>query len=512
SDSKFVISARPVGSGCVVHYEGACLNCVSSAICSMQQQDSMLVPSVACAQNSIPITVYFTPGSTIQLITTGSGNFSSTSMSTSPAISYYQPSVADLERGYVVIQSITNDPDGNGPCVAKICSKTIQLLNGLVQPTIMSNLPICEHGHLELNAVGAKGTIEWTGPQNFHAIGDSIKLVQVMASMSGIYKATAMAYGCNEQSVEDTITILPLPNLQMNVSTTPEFCAGSANGSMTVTVSNGSGNYTICQSANSMNCMSGGNAVFSYLAPGNYAVQVTDQMCPDTSFTLNAFISPGTSPTPPQVLALQVVCEHESILFNGITAPGNTLLWINAATGYSFTGTTHSIPNAKLSDNGIYYVKSIDGNGCASSQSSMQVVVKPMPVIQQVFVNCQGATADIEIQASQLGAALEYSINGNTFQASPIFSGLSGATYTVYVRAQNGNCIAQQQVYVPNCACGQQANIVLDAPVVSCGSSLIPLQAVFTNSMQGTWTSNGSGAFNITNGTSPLSVHYNPSL
>ena len=511
SDSKFVLSARPIGSGCVVHYEGACLNCMSSAICSIQQQDSLIVPSVACAQNSIPITVYFSAGTSVQLMTTGNGVFTVNNLTSSPSISYYQPSADDRARGYVIIQSMTNDPDGVGPCVSKICSKTIQLLNGLVPPTIISNQPVCEYGNFELKAIGAKGNIQWSGPQNLLVHGNELHLNQASLSMSGIYMASVNAFGCNSTSSNDTMDIHPLPNLQMNAIATPEYCAGSANGSVQVQVANGSGNYTICQSTSSMNCVNGNSAVFSYLAPGNYAIQVTDLVCPDTSFTLNVLINPGTSPSPPQVSSFQQVCEHEPILFNGITNAGNSLLWVNAATGFSFTGTT-SIAHAKLGDNGIYYAKAIDGNGCASSQVSMQVIVNAMPVIQNINVTCQGSTADIEIQASHLGAALEYSMNGNTFQLSSIFTGLSGATYTVFVRAQNGNCIAQQQVHVPNCACGQQANIVLDAPVVSCGSSLIPLQAIFTSSLQGTWTSNGSGAFNVSQGTSPLVVNYNPSL
>lgn len=511
SDSRFVMSVRPIGSGCVTHYEGACLNCNTSPLCGIQQQDSLVVPTWACGQNSIPITVYFSAGTSVQLMTAGNGVFTVSNLTSSPSISYYQPSADDRARGYVIIQSMTNDPDGAGPCVSKICSKTIQLLNGLVPPTIISNLPICEYGYLELTAVGAKGNIQWSGPQNLLADGRELHINQASLLMSGIYTASANAFGCNSTSSSDTIDIHPLPNLQMNAIATPEYCAGSANGSVQVQVANGSGNYTICQSSTSMNCVNGNSAVFSYLAPGNYAIQVTDLVCPDTSFTINALVNPGTSPSPPQVLSLQQVCEHEPILFNGVTNLTNTLLWVNAATGFSFAGTT-SIAHAMLSDNGIYYAKAIDGNGCASSQVSMQVIVNPMPVIQNINVTCQGTTADIDILASNIGAALTYSIDGINFQSSNVFTGLNGASYTVYVKSLNGNCTAQQQVNVPNCACGQQANITLEAPIVSCGLTAIPLKAVFANSLQGTWSSDGNGMFSNINGSSPLVVNYQPTV
>lgn len=86
----------------------------------------------------------------------------------------------------------------------------------------------------------------------------------------------------------------------------------------------------------------------------------------------------------------------------------------------------------------VYTIVNQDGSTieCAFSKD-FEVTASSIATIEEVLVSQIGLNFTIEISASGSGL-YEYSIDGDTFQGSPIFTGLVAGNYTVFVRDKNG--------------------------------------------------------------------------
>ena len=95
---------------------------------------------------------------------------------------------------------------------------------------------------------------------------------------------------------------------------------------------------------------------------------------------------------------------------------------------------------------GVYYIRSrveqISG-GCSSAFNTIQVGINSVfpvsgaPSVTITNPGCKISTGTISIN-NPLGSALQYSIDGTTYQTSPIFSGLTAKTYQVTARNLSG--------------------------------------------------------------------------
>lgn len=514
SGAAFHIVVREVGSSCLAIYDGACVHCnAGNNLCALQVQDSIDAPAMICGGSAIPLQGFFSQVNAAQWSAYGSGSFSLINALSSPSINYYQPSLNDIERGYVVIYLTTDDPDGVGPCLPKTCSKIIYIYNGLVPPTLTTNAPVCEYSQLQLFAHAFVGNILWQGPNGFTQQNKTITIDPVSILNQGKYYTSITGYGC--QTVQDSIDIEihALPSLQVNINAIPEFCAGTGNGSIQVQVNGGSGNYMICKDGGQANCLNGNAVNFNYVQAGSHVVYVTDQLCPDTSWTYAALVQAGSAPAVPIIPTDISVCQYDTLILSGSTAIGNTIQWKKSGSGYVFNGNTVTIPQASLQDEGIYYAQSIDPNGCASSQLAVNVHVGFKPLIHEVHVNCNtNMLADLIVDADASLGSLTYSLDGITYQSSNTFLNISGGIHQVYVKEFIGTCVSMVEVHVPNCACLQSSPIQFDIVSLSCGNALIPVNAMFNNTVQGHWSSDGSGYFTQVNGNSPLLSSYQPSV
>lgn len=180
--------------------------------------------------------------------------------------------------------------------------------------------------------------------------------------------------------------------------------------------------------------------VFSALLTGTYNVTVkNNQGC--VSSEVQIVVNPAPA-TPAQAT---VKVTHPTCIQSGsieVIAP--------LADGWQYSINGVDYQNQPLFDNlssGNYYVWVRNIHGCISRSENIIVNVPDSiaePSVALVQPNCSTATGSINI-TMPLGSGLEYSIDGLTFQSSPLFTNVNPGTYQVYVRDKNG-CSASSTV------------------------------------------------------------------
>jgi gliding motility-associated-like protein len=216
-------------------------------------------------------------------------------------------------------------------------------------------------------------------------------------------------------------------------------CYGNANGSISITATNGTPPYTYSIDNGSNYFANGGS--FTNLTAGNYTIKVKDS---------NGCIKTGNTITLSQPVELEIntiglghitVCYGELSGFIEIEATGGTI-----PREYSIDGTNYQsgdyfggLPA------GDYHIKVRDGNGC-TVDGGIKTLTQPDELVitsENAFdVNsCYGDnTGRIEIAATGGTGEIQYSIDdGFTGQTSGTFENLYAGEYDVAITDQN-NC------------------------------------------------------------------------
>ncbi len=173
--------------------------------------------------------------------------------------------------------------------------------------------------------------------------------------------------------------------------------------------------------------------VFSGLTPGNYNVTVRNEFeCTNISAEITIDPVPDAPETPIATLT-QPTCAVTSGTIEVTSPLGVTL-------EYSIDGTTwQASPIFSGLTPGPYTVivrSTVDPTCESSDVFTINAVpdAPETPIATLTQPTCAVTSGSIEV-TSPLGATLEYSIDGTTWQASPIFSGLTPGPYTVIVRS-----------------------------------------------------------------------------
>jgi Secretion system C-terminal sorting domain/SprB repeat len=510
--STFVVAVKEQNASCVVYYSGQCVNCNAQSSCTSPAKDSLVSPSFACIGTPIALSNFITNATSTSFTSNGTGTLSTTLSNTANTNFTYTPSATDVANGGVIITATTNDPDGAGPCTSAVKSVLIQLANGLVAPTIVTNSPVCENSTMTFEAVGLVGNISWLGANGYTSTNNPETIANTPANMQGLLTATISAVGCSNVSANTNVMVIAAPNLTVNITPHNELCAGNGNGSIEVNVAGGSGNYTICYNTNLSNCVNGTYANFQYVAPGNYIITVVDQACPNNTFSYPVTIGAGMVVATPVVASTISTCAGNDLILVGTTpSVTDNINWTFAGNNFNAVGNPVIRHNATMAMSGIYFAKTIATNGCASLAVPVNVTVNETPVINHVQVNCLLTSSKVVVTATLSAGTMMYSLDGITYQTSNIFNNFSGGNYTLYVKNSATNCIATQQVLIPNCACPNEPVVTITHPLTSCGLTAIPLIASFTNVSNATWTTAGTGTFSTTNGASGFTTNYTPS-
>jgi gliding motility-associated-like protein len=252
---------------------------------------------------------------------------------------------------------------------------------------------------------------------NVTGLGPNTYVVQVTDSL-----------GCTASA--SVIVIAPAALIVSAVGT-DATCNGDTDGSVTSTVSVGSGPYTYWWSP--------GGAVtpnLTNVGANNYILTVTDN---------NGCIAGATATVAePALLAVTASSTNVSCFGGSNGTLNSTTTGGTLAYSYLWTPGNYTSPGISGVGQGTYILTVTDGNGC--SASSVTTIGAPSQITFSTNVveeTCAAANGSITIAGVVGGAGgpYQYDIDGSGFGGSASFFGLSGgATYIVTVK-DGANCV-----------------------------------------------------------------------
>lgn len=323
----------------------------------------------------------------------------------------YQP------KGYIVeYGGIQGDP------VLQISTSTTISIPNIITVASQSR---CGVGSVTLTATATNGIPKWyTSATGGTPIETSSSYTTPILSETTTYYVDAFALGCDDNSrTEVTATINLIPTVSGNPSS--PICSGTS-AVLSATASVGILNWF----ANA----TGGSSL------GSGTTFTTPTLNQNTTYYVEA-INNGCSSTRTAILIQvnqkpivsdeeKILCKNSSLILNaGIT--NVSYLWSTGAT----------TPSIIINTPGTYTVTVTNSSNCSNTKTILVTQNTP-PVIEDIIVN--GIEATIIITGN---GDYEYSINGEDFQNSPIFSVNEGGIYTAYVREIN-NCGSDSQQFI----------------------------------------------------------------
>lgn len=313
----------------------------------------------------------------------------------------YTVTATDLTSGCSATQSVTvNQPPG------------ISMNKAVTHPTCSGN----NNGSIDLSITG--GAAPYTYAWNNGA--STQDLINIAA---GTYTVTVTdANGCT--SVSSTALNY---NYSITATATPTqiSCYGQANGSIAVSIANGTGPYQYAWS-NGQNGATGSN-----LSPGTYTVTVTDANgCKAAS---SATITQPAGALNGSVTNTSAACSGSpggslTAAASGGAAP-YTYLWSTNATTPTISGLTA----------GTYTVTVTDSRGC--TRLMVRTVNQPATPLQAApattAVSCFGSSNGT-ITLTVSGGSTPYTYTWNNGANTPILNAVTAGNYTATITDANG--------------------------------------------------------------------------
>ncbi len=310
------------------------------------------------------------------------------------------------------------------------------------------------------------GTAPYTYAWTRTGGGFSATTKDISGLSAGTYTVTVTDdNGCSKQLT--SIVGTEASTLAVTISKTDITCLGfpsNINGTATVAPTGGTLPYTY----DWVGTPNGdGTAFITGLAAGSYSVTVTDAggCTASTSVTIN-----GTTCTPPVAVNDTLRSCNGNLLSGNVATndningvPLNQMTFINLSVplqaqgdlvwSNTFDGSYTFTPNPTFSGTVVIPYKVEDPFGLSATANLVIIVSRldlSLAAAQVVNVTCSTLLGSITIPVPTSGTGpYEYSINGTTYQAGNVFSGLAAGTYTIYVRDAN-NCAANAQVILAN--------------------------------------------------------------
>jgi len=296
------------------------------------------------------------------------------------------------------------------------CSSTASgtvTINALATVT-SDNKQVCEGNIVQLNAQPAGGA--WSGigvtGSHFDAAGLSV----------GSYIVT-YTYSSGSCSGSASATVLIKPKPAPPSIAVVNHCDGTS----TLTASNYTGALLWSTGASTPS--------ITVTTPSSFSLMQTVDGC--TSDVTSVVAAPNTSP-PAALIGniLQPTCNVPHGSFSVASPTGAGLSY--SLDGINFTNTSGQF-SALVP--GTYQVTVQNSVGCVSQPTPLVINTAPaapqVPVVQITQPNCAGTLGSIVVQ-SPTGAGLEYTIDGTTFQTSPLFTNVQAGNYSVQIRNVDG--------------------------------------------------------------------------
>jgi gliding motility-associated-like protein len=241
---------------------------------------------------------------------------------------------------------------------------------------------------------------------------------------------------------------------------TPVFnditCNGANNGSISITVSGGSGTYTYQWFMNGSPMAGETSPNIINLAPGNYNVQVNDGAC-TVSMNNDITVSQPFSIVAP-ITSTDITCNGSSDGTATVTPSGGTppyiINWYDASTNTLIGQTGSSATNLQAGD---YYAVITDVNSCTFTSNTVTISENPALTytLNSTDANCFGVcdgTASIVVNGGQLPYTyiwLDVLNNPIPGASGANVSNLCAGNYSIEVIDAN-NCTIGEQDFVIN--------------------------------------------------------------
>ncbi|WP_076670043.1 gliding motility-associated C-terminal domain-containing protein [Pontibacter indicus] len=274
---------------------------------------------------------------------------------------------------------------------------------------------------------------------------------------AGAVTLTLESTGNGNCSPVRSTTRITFYKMEVNLTGTPVICNGTL-GTITANVTGAQGalRYRWSNGATT--------ATINGLSAGTYSVTVTDEKgCAITqSFTVTQVTGPADFAATPT----NTTCGNANgrIVVNGVT--GGTAPYTYSKDGANFQTSTTFTGLAV----GNHTITVKDANGCIVAKS-FTLTNTPGPTAVAATSNpasCLNNDGSITAGAVTGGTApYEYSINGTTFQAGTVFTGLASGSYTLRARDANG-CIITRAVTVTQATL---TNFTVTPVASTCGAS-----------------------------------------
>ena len=334
--------------------------------------------------------------------------------------------------------------DASG-CVANIVNANVAVgagVSGMASQTATS-CPTSNNGTVTANATAG------TTPFTYQLDGGAFQ------SGGNTYTFNNVAAGAHTVVIRDNagctstinVNVTAGPSLTATTTSTPTSCTGVNNGTISVTPTSGSAPYNFS--------LDGGLLVtgsvpytFTNVAAGPHMVIVTDAVGCVTN-SINVSISSGA--------VLTATATSVSTSCSGASNGQITILPTGGAAPYAFSLdgaaaivglSPYTYMNVAA---GAHTIVMTDGAGCVTNTINVNVAAGPVltTTANKTDALCNGGASGIitVIQPLTGVGPYQYSLDGITWQASNIFSGLVAGTYTVFYRESNG-CQGSQSIIV----------------------------------------------------------------
>jgi gliding motility-associated-like protein len=475
---------------------------------------------------SVPILVTATPDS----ICTGSfSNLNATSSGNS--IRWYTISTGGSALGtsasganFSVTPSVTTTYYAEALSVAGCSNPSRMMVRVIVIPipAITSTTPgsVCGSGQVNLAATSSTGSIHWySAPTGGVILGTGISFTTPVIALTTTYYVDATANGCTTATRSPVVaTVKTIPAAPIVFSTTQPTCTVPT-GSVVLSGLPATGTWTLTRNPGGTTISGTGTRTpITGLSPGTYTYTVANASGCTSASSLNIVINaPAGSPGAPVIGAItQPTCALStgSVVLNGLPATGTWTITRNpggvTATG---TGTTTIITGVGA---GSYAFTVINAAGCTSVPSSNVIINQPpaLPGTLVYSLDCALGFGHATITVtSPTGAGLEYSLNGGTYQTSPVFASLANSSYYLSVRNASG-CTTLGNIFEVLCGCVNPPAVTLSAISGSiCGRTPVTVSGnTFGGNTTGvTITENGAGSVSPSSSdTSPFLFTYTP--
>ncbi|MCX6315725.1 MAG: gliding motility-associated C-terminal domain-containing protein [Bacteroidetes bacterium] len=378
--------------------------------------------------------------------------------------------------------------DASGYCSSSINQTVIRNIGLFANLSATdASCPEVFNGTIRVTALNGFGPYQFkldgfppiTGPNPYTFTNVNSGLHQIW-----VYDAT----GCESNML--TINVGAGPGVNGNVTTLPATCTAATNGSIIITAN---GNAPFSYILDGGTPQNGGTFfTFTNVAPGSHTVQVRDVNGCTMTRIVNITAGPDITATSTSTTTSCFGASNGTLTITPANGSGvysyslDGAPAVSGAASYTFTGLSM----------GAHSYQVFDAAGCSSIIYPVTILPGPALTTTASVVNvlCNGdATGSIQISTPSGGASpYQYSLDGTTWQFSPLFTGLPAGVYTVYFRSSNG------------CQ-GTINRTIAEPPVLSAITSMVPVRCNGENNGRITITASGGTPpyqYSINGGTS----------